>query len=261
MLKYKIIIKKVFHFVLLCIGISIFINLLSVSLSFAQEIAIPTVNFNITQARTPREVSLALQILFLLTIISLAPSLLILMTSFIRIYIVLSFVGRGIGTQNLPPAQTIAGLSLFLTLFVMFPVFQRSYNEGLQPYFNGQFTIQEGYQKAITPIREFMFKETSERYIYRFIRLAQVERPRNQNDVPTYVLIPAFVLNEISIAFYMGVLIMIPFTIIDIITAGTLMSMGMMMVPPVTISFPIKILLFVLADGWDLLIDKLIQSF
>lgn len=261
MLKYKIIIKKVFPFVLLCFGISIFINLLSVPLSFAQEIAIPTVNFNITQARTPREVSLALQVLFLLTIISLAPSLLILMTSFIRIYIVLSFVGRGIGTQNLPPAQTIAGLSLFLTLFVMFPVFQRSYNEGLQPYFNGQLTIQEGYQKAIMPIREFMFKETSERYIYRFIRLAQVERPRNQNDVPTYVLIPAFVLNEISIAFYMGVLIMIPFTIIDIITAGTLMSMGMMMVPPVTISFPIKILLFVLADGWDLLIDKLIQSF
>lgn len=261
MLKVNIFQKKVFPVVLLCFGISIVINLLSVPLAFAQEIAIPTVNFNIAQARTPSEVSLALQVLFLLTIISLAPSLLILMTSFIRIYIVLSFVGRGIGTQNLPPTQTIAGLSLFLTLFVMFPVFQRSYNEGLQPYFNGQSTIQEGYQKAISPIREFMFKETSERYIYRFIRLAQVDRPRNQNDVPTYVLIPAFVLNEISIAFYMGVLIMIPFTIIDIITAGTLMSMGMMMVPPVTISFPIKILLFVLADGWDLLIDKLIQSF
>lgn len=261
MRKYKIIIKKILYFILMFIGISTFISLLNVNFSYAQEIAIPTVNFNITQARTPREVSLALQVLFLLTIISLAPSLLILMTSFIRIYIVLSFVGRGIGTQNLPPAQTIAGLSLFLTLFVMFPVFQRSYKEGLQPYFDGQLSIQQGYQKAIAPVREFMFKETSERYIYRFIRLAQVERPRNQNDVPTYVLIPAFVLNEISIAFYMGVLIMIPFTIIDIITAGTLMSMGMMMVPPVTISFPIKILLFVLADGWDLLIDKLIQSF
>jgi len=229
--------------------------------SFSQQIAIPTVNFNIAQARTPQEVSLALQVLFLLTIISLAPSLLILMTSFIRIYIVLSFVGRGIGTQNLPPTQTIAGLSLFLTLFVMFPTLKQSYNEGLQPYFSGEINLNEGYTRSIAPIRKFMFQETSERYIYRFIQLSGVDRPRNQSEVPTYVLIPAFVLNEISIAFYMGVLIMIPFTIIDIVTAGTLMSMGMMMVPPVTISFPIKILLFVLADGWDLLIDKLVQSF
>ncbi|MGL4676521.1 MAG: flagellar type III secretion system pore protein FliP [Brevinema sp.] len=228
---------------------------------FAQQIAIPTVNFNIAQAQSPQEVSLALQILFLLTILSLAPSLIILMTSFVRIYIVLSFVGRGIGTQNLPPTQTIAGLSLFLTLFVMFPTLQRTYTEGLQPYFDGQITLQEGYDRGITPIREFMFRETSERYIYRFIQLSGIERPRNQNDVPTYILIPAFVLNEISLSFYMGVLIMIPFTIIDIVTAGTLMSMGMMMVPPITISFPIKILLFVLADGWDLLIDKLVQSF
>ncbi|MGL4562364.1 MAG: flagellar type III secretion system pore protein FliP [Brevinema sp.] len=231
------------------------------NLNFAQQIAIPTVNFNIAQARTPQEVSLALQILFLLTVISLAPSLLILMTSFIRIYIVLSFVGRGIGTQNLPPTQTIAGLSLFLTLFVMFPIFKSSYDEGFRPYFNGNISLEQGYEKAIAPIRTFMFQETSERYIYRFIQLAGIERPANQSEVPTYVLIPAFVVNEISIAFFMGVLIMIPFTIIDIVTAGTLMSMGMMMVPPITIAFPIKILLFVLADGWDLLIDKLVQSF
>lgn len=234
---------------------------ISIGVSFSQQMAIPTVNFNIAQAQSPQEVSLALQVLFLLTVISLAPSLLILMTSFIRIYIVLSFVGRGIGTQNLPPTQTIAGLSLFLTLFIMFPVLQRSYDEGLEPYFSGQITLEEGYNRGITPIREFMFQETSERYIFRFIQLSGISRPKNQNDVPTYILIPAFVLNEISIAFYMGVLIMIPFTIIDIVTAGTLMSMGMMMVPPVTISFPIKILLFVLADGWDLLIDKLVQSF
>lgn len=235
---------------------------LAIPISFyAQQLSIPSVNFNVSQAQTPQEVSLALQILFLLTIISLAPSLLILMTSFVRIYIVLSFVGRGIGTQNLPPTQTIAGLSLFLTLFIMFPTLQKSYTEGLQPYFEGSITLDEGYVKGVAPIREFMFRETSERYIYRFIQLSGIERPRNQNDVPTYILIPAFVLNEISIAFYMGVLIMIPFTIIEIVVAGTLMSMGMMMVPPVTISFPIKILLFVLADGWDLLIDNLVRSF
>ena len=245
------------NFLWLSLGLFLF-----VPVSFyAQQLSIPTVNFNIAQAQTPQEVSLALQVIFLLTIISLAPSLLILMTSFIRIYIVLSFVGRGIGTQNLPPTQTIAGLSLFLTLFIMFPTLQKSYNEGLQPYFEGTITLDEGYAKGVAPIREFMFRETSERYIYRFIQLSGIERPRNQDDVPTYILIPAFVLNEISIAFYMGVLIMIPFTIIEIVVAGTLMSMGMMMVPPVTISFPIKILLFVLADGWDLLIDNLVQSF
>lgn len=229
--------------------------------AFAQQIAIPTLNFNIAQARTPAEVSLAIQILFLLTIVSLAPSLLILMTSYVRIYIVLSFVGRGLGTQGLPPNQVISGLSLFLTLFVMFPILQRSYNQGVQPYLNGQMTLQQGFTQSMAPIREFMFKETSERYIFRFIQLSGTPRPNTPDDVPTHVLIPAFVLNEISIAFYMGVLILIPFTIIDVVTAGTLMSMGMMMVPPMTIAFPVKILLFVLADGWDLLIDKLIRSY
>ncbi len=231
------------------------------ALMYAQQMAIPTVNLNITEASSPQDVSLSLQILFLLTVLSLAPSIVILMTSFVRIYVVLSFVGRGIGTQNLPPTQVVAGLSLFLTLFVMFPTLNRSYQEGLRPYFDGQITLEEGYDMAIAPIREFMFQETSEKYIYRFIQLARVPRPANQSEVPTYVLIPAFVVNEISISFYMGVLIMIPFTIIDIVVAGTLMSMGMMMVPPMSISIPIKILLFVLADGWDLLIDKLIQSF
>ncbi len=239
----------------------LFILLLAPVGAMAQQMAIPTVNFNIAQAQSPQEVSLALQILFLLTILSLAPSLVILMTSFVRIYVVLSFVGRGLGTQNLPPNQTIAGLSLFLTLFIMFPTLQRTYTEGLQPYFDGQISLEEGYNRGIAPIREFMFQETSERYIYRFIQLSGVDRPANQSEVPTYILIPAFILNEISISFYMGVLIMIPFTIIDIVVGGTLMSMGMMMVPPMTIAFPIKILLFVLADGWDLLIDKLVQSF
>lgn len=237
------------------------ILLLPLSSVFAQQIAIPTLNFNIAQAKTPAEVSLAVQVLFLLTIISLAPSLLILLTSYVRIYIVLSFVGRGLGTQGLPPTQVISGLSLFMTLFIMFPIMQRSYSEGVQPYLNGQITLQQGFNQSIIPIREFMFQETSERYIFRFIQLAGAERPRTRDDVPMHILIPAFVVNEISIAFYMGVLILIPFTIIDVITAGTLMSMGMMMVPPTTIAFPIKILLFVLADGWDLLIDKLVRSF
>lgn len=241
----------------LCLFLSTFMY----STASAQQIPIPTVNFAIGQAKNPQEVSLALQIIFLLTIISLAPSLLILMTSFVRVYVVLSFVGRGIGTQNLPPNQIIAGLSLFLTLFIMFPTFKKSYQEGIQPYLEGTIPLEQGFEKGMSPVRDFMFKTTSDRYIYRFMNLAHAPRPKNRADIPTHVLIPAFVVNEISISFYMGVLIMIPFTIIDIVTAGTLMSMGMMMLPPITISFPIKILLFVLVDGWDVLIDKLVQSF
>lgn len=233
-------------------------------LGFAQDtgnIPIPMIDFNIREAKSPTEVATALQILFLITIISLAPTLLILLTSFIRIYIVLSFVSRGLATQTIPPNQIIVGLALFISLFIMYPVFSRAYEEGVRPYLDGKLTLQEGYNKAIVPIRDFMFRQTSERYIYRFVVMANIERPKTPDDVPTHVLIPAFILNEITLAFYMGMLILIPFTVIDIVVASTLMSMGMLMLPPIMISFPLKIMLFVLVDGWDLLVEKLILSF
>jgi len=239
--------------------------LLSTSPLSAQEaganIPIPTINFNVQEAKNPKQVALSLQILFLITIISLAPTLLILLTSFVRIYIVLSFVSRGLATQNIPPNQVIVGLSLFLSLFIMFPTFSKAYNDGVQPYLKGKIQLQEGFNRAIKPVRAFMFKQTAERYIYRFIKLAKVKRPKNQDDVPTYVLIPAFILNELTLAFYMGMIILIPFTVIDVVVASTLMSMGMMMLPPIMISFPLKILVFIMVDGWDLLISKLILSF
>ncbi len=230
---------------------------------FSQQtrLPIPTIGVNIEEARTPRQVALSLQILFLITIISLAPTLLIVLTSYIRLYIVLSFVSRGLATQTIPPNQIIVSLALFITLFVMFPTFSKSYEEGIRPYLDGKISLEEGYKRAIKPVREFMFKQTSERYIYRFVKMSKMERPRTPDDVPTYVLIPAFILNELTISFYMGMLILIPFTIIDIVVASVLMSMGMMMLPPIMISFPLKLLLFLLVDGWDLLIEKLILSF
>jgi flagellar biosynthetic protein FliP len=224
-------------------------------------IPVPTLNFNIQEARTPRQVALSLQILFLITIISLAPTLLIVLTSFIRIYIVLSFVSRGLATQNIPPNQIIISLSLFISLFVMFPIFSKSYQDGVKPYLDGKLTLENGYARAIEPVRGFMFRQTADRYIYRFIKMAKVERPKSPADVPTYVLIPAFILNELTLSFYMGLLILIPFTIIDVVVASVLMSVGMMMLPPIMISFPLKILLFYVVDGWDLLVEKLIISF
>ncbi len=231
---------------------------------FAQQtgsIPIPSINLNVEEAKSPRQVALSLQILFLITIISLAPTLLILMTSFIRLYIVFSFVSRGLATQTIPPNQIIVGLSLFMTLFIMFPTFSKSYTEGVKPYMDGKISINEGFTKAVQPVREFMFKQTAERYIYRFVKLSKIDRPRTPADVPTYVLIPAYILNELTLSFYMGMLLLIPFTVIDVVVASTLMSMGMMMLPPIMISFPIKIMLFVMIDGWDLLVEKLILSF
>lgn len=224
-------------------------------------IPIPTVNFNIQEARTPRQVALSLQILLLITVITLAPTLLIVLTSFVRIFIVLSFVSRGLATQNIPPNQVVVALALFLSLFIMFPVFTKSYKEGVQPYLDGRISLDKGFEKAVEPIREFMFRQTQERYIYRFTQMAKVERPRTRADVPTYVLIPAFILNELTQAFFMGLVILIPFTVIDVVVASVLMSVGMMMLPPIMISFPLKIVLFLLIDGWDLLVEKLILSF
>lgn len=224
-------------------------------------IPIPSINFNIQEAKSPRQVALSLQIILLVTIISLAPSLLIALTSFVRIYIVLSFVSRGLATQNIPPNQIVIALALFISLFVMFPVFTKSYNDGIKPYLDGRITLNDGFSKAVQPVREFMFKQTAERYIYRFTKMAKLDRPKSPDDVPTYVLIPAFILNELTISFYMGMLILIPFTIIDVVVASVLMSMGMMMLPPIMISFPLKIMLFFLVDGWDLLVEKLVISF
>lgn len=203
----------------------------------------------------------AVQLLLLITVLSLAPAILVLMTSFTRIVVVLSFVRNALGTQQLPPNQVIIGLSLFLTFFVMMPTFAEVNSTALQPYLQNEITREQALDNAEQPLRIFMFKQTREKDLELFVGLANIERPRTYGDIPTHVLIPAFVISELKTAFQMGFAIFIPFMIIDMIVASTLMSMGMMMMPPMMISLPFKILLFVLVDGWHLVVESLVTSF
>lgn len=208
-----------------------------------------------------QQTSTSLQILLLLTVLSIAPAILVLMTSFTRIIVVLSFVRNALGTQQLPPNQVLIGLALFLTFFVMAPTWNDLNTQALQPYLKNQITQTEALQKAEEPLRTFMFKQTREKDLQLFVELSKLERPKTYKDIPTYVLIPAFVISELKTAFQMGFAIFIPFMVIDMIVSSTLMSMGMMMLPPMMISLPFKLLLFVLVDGWHLVVQSLVTSF
>lgn len=208
-----------------------------------------------------QQLGTSLQILLLMTVLSLAPAILMLMTSFTRIIIVLSFVRNALGTQQLPPNQVMVGLALFLTFFVMAPTWNQVNTEAIQPYMNNQITQAEALTKAEEPMRLFMFKQTREKDLELFVGLAKMERPKTYKEVPTYVLIPAFVISELKTAFQMGFAIFIPFIVIDMIVSSTLMSIGMMMLPPMMISLPFKLLLFVLVDGWHLVVQSLVTSF
>jgi flagellar biosynthetic protein FliP len=207
--------------------------------------------------------SATLQILLVLTVISLAPSILIMLTSFTRIIIVMHFLRTALGTQTTPPNQVLIGLSLFLTLFIMMPVFNQVNTVAVQPLSNGDISYEEAFERGMEPIREFMFEQMdgSEKDLRLFLDIAGIETVNSRDEVPTRVLIPAFIISELRIAFIIGFLIYIPFLIIDMVVSSTLMSMGMMMLPPTTISMPFKILLFILADGWDLIIGQLVRTF
>ncbi|MBP7585464.1 MAG: flagellar type III secretion system pore protein FliP [Spirochaetes bacterium] len=222
---------------------------------------IPRVAFDIREAQQPREVALSLQVLFLLSILSLAPSLIIMMTAFTRVVIVLDFVKRALSLQQMPPNQVIVGLSIFLTIFIMAPTFTEFNTRALQPYLNNRINNEQFYDRGIEPFRKFMFRQTRQKDIALFVSLAKIERPRSEEQVPTYCLIPAFMISELKRAFEIGVYIFIPFIVIDMIVASALMAMGMIMLPPVMISLPFKIILFVLVDGWNLLIYELVRSF
>lgn len=203
-----------------------------------------------------------LQILILLTVISLAPSILILLTSFTRILIVLHFVRAALGMQTTPPNQVLIGLSLFLTLFVMSPTFSAINTEAIEPLSANEITMDEALEKGIEPLRKFMFGQIrNESDLTLFCDIAGIESVESLDDIPTYVLIPAFIISELRIAFYCGFIIYIPFIVIDMVVSSTLMSMGMMMLPPTVISTPFKILLFIVADGWALVIGNLLETF
>lgn len=209
----------------------------------------------------PQDVAASLQLLALLTVLTLAPAILMLMTSFTRIVIVLSFVRQAIGTQMMPPNQVIVGLALFLTFFVMAPVIGDINQTAIQPYAQGAISQQVALDRAQGPLRKFMFKQTRQKDLALFVSMAKMERPRRPDDIPTHVLIPAFIISEIKTAFQIGFVIYLPFLVIDMVVASILMSMGMMMLPPVMISLPFKLILFVLVDGWHLLSRALVSSF
>ena len=202
-----------------------------------------------------------IQMLLVLTVLSLAPSILIMMTSFTRIIIVLHFVRTAMGTQSAPPNQVLIGLALFLTMFIMSPTLVQINENAIKPLSNGIITQEEAFEEGIQPIREFMMEQTREKDIKLFLDIAEIGTVETYDDIPTTVLIPAFIISELRAAFIMGFLIYIPFIIIDMVVAATLMSMGMMMLPPTTISMPFKILLFILADGWALVIGELVKTF
>ena len=209
----------------------------------------------------PGNVSTSVTLLFLLTVLSLAPSLLILMTSFARIVIVLSFTRTALATNQMPPNQVIIGLALFLTFFIMAPTFSEVNEQALQPLFDEEIGIEEAYEKATIPFKEFMAQHTRQKDLELFLAYNEAEYPETIEDISLIYLVPAFALSEIKTAFQMGFMIFIPFLVIDMVVASTLMSMGMMMLPPVMISLPFKILLFVLVDGWYLVMKSLLQSF
>ncbi len=241
--------------------LSVLFSLFFIPAQQAGAIGLPTITFGVEDANTPGQVSNALQVLFVLTILSVAPAILLMTTCFTRIVIVLGFVRQAMGTQNMPPTQVILGLSLFLSFFVMSPTINRINEEALQPYLNEQLDQPAALEKAVAPMRDFMFSQVREAELSLLAEITLDGEPLEPKDIPTMTLIPAFMLSELKRAFQMGFMIYIPFLVIDMIVASVLMSMGMMMLPPVIISMPFKLLLFVLVDGWSLVVGSLIKSF
>lgn len=223
--------------------------------------AIPKLSIEVGKATKPGDLSATLQIVILLTVLALAPSILIMTTAFIRIAVVLSFLRHAIGTTQMPPNQLLIGLALILTMFIMSPVFTTSYTEGIKPYLDEKITKEEAFTKGVAPFRKFMLAQTREEDLSLFVNMSKMPAPKNSDDIPLQVLVPGFVISELRTAFQIAFVIFIPFLVIDMVVASVLMSMGMMMLPPSIVSLPFKLLLFVLVDGWYLLVKSLVESF
>lgn len=223
---------------------------------------VPNIAVQITQPQSGREVAFSVRLLILLTILTLAPSLLILLTCFLRFSIVLDFIKRALSLQQVPPTAVLNGIAFFMTLFVMWPTFTNIYEKAYKPLANGEAGLEQAYKSAEEPVRDWMYSQMEDdpSYIMMFMSMAKLDKPNVKADVPTYILIPAYILHELTVAFKIGVLLYIPFIIIDMVVASILMAMGMMMLPPVQISMPFKLILFVLVDGWGLLTQQLFVS-
>lgn len=248
---------KDFYHRFLGILLGLFLTILPSSADFT----FPNINIGMQNANTPQDFTNGVQILIWLTILSLAPSILVMTTSFIRLVVVLSLTRQAIGAGTLPPNQVITSLALILTFFIMAPTFNEINEKALQPYIKNQITQQAALDRGIKPIRNFMFKQTKEKELALFVRMAKVEKPKNRDDVPTYVLLPAFILSELKTAFTIGFVVYLPFLVIDIVVSSVLVSMGMMFLPPTMVALPFKLIMFVMVDGWYLIVKSLVESF
>jgi len=221
----------------------------------------PNINIGMQTANTPQDFSNGLQILIWLTILTLAPSIFVMATSFVRLVVVLSLTRQAIGAGNLPPNQVITSLALILTFFIMSPVFNEINDNALQPYMKNEITQQAAFDRGLVPIRKFMFKQTHEKELALFVRMAKIEKPKTKDDVPMYILLPSFILSELKTAFTIGFVVYLPFLVIDIVVSSVLVSMGMMFLPPTMIALPFKLIMFVMVDGWYLVVKSLVESF
>jgi len=226
----------------------------------AETVQIPTVNLTLGGVTEPEQLVNSLNVLVVLTLLFLAPSLILVMTSFTRILIVFGFLRQALGTQQMPPTQLLVSLALVLSFFVMEPVGERAYEKGVKPYLEKTIGYEEAFERASEPFKNFMIRNTREKDLALFFRIRNMQNPQSVKEVPLSIVIPAFMISELKTAFEIGFLIFLPFLIIDMVVSSILMSMGMMMLPPVMISLPFKILIFVLVDGWNLLIGNLIES-
>ena len=222
---------------------------------------IPGIQITVDPASSSTQVASTLQVIFLLTVLTLAPAILIMTTSFTRFAIVFSFLRQAIGTQAIPSNQIIIGLSLFLTLFVMMPIWEEVHQRALDPYLNNRISQEAFLEEASIPIKQFMQRYTREKDLALFVKIAKIPPPRNINDVPIWVMIPAFIISELKTAFQIGFMLYAPFLVIDMVVSAILMAMGMMMLPPIMISLPFKLMLFVLVDGWHLIVGSLVRTF
>ncbi len=226
-----------------------------------EAVTIPTVNLSLTAPSSPEQLVTSLNVLIVLTLLALAPSLIFMMTSFLRLVIVFSFLRQALGTQQMPPNTVLISLALILTFFIMEPIAKQSYEVGVKPYLAEEISYQEAFELGVQPFKEFMIRNTREKDLALFFRMRNLENPATVQDVPLTVAVPAFMISELKTAFEIGFLLYLPFLVIDMVVSSVLMSMGMMMLPPVMISMPFKLLIFVLVDGWNLLVGNLVESF
>lgn len=235
--------------------------ILFAAVSSHAQVTLPTLNLGFKSVENPNDLVNSIKIVLIMTVLTLAPAIMIMTTGFTRIIIVLSFLRQAMGLQQMPPNQLLIGLALFLTFFVMGPAFIEINTQSLQPFIKGEISQDQALESGLRPLRRFMFNQTRDADLSLFVRFAKIEKPQKRSDVPTMVLVPAFIISELKTAFLIGFVIFLPFLIIDMVTASVLMSMGMMMLPPVVVSMPLKVMLFIVVDGWSLLIGSMVKSF